>query len=120
MDCGKGEKAKGREDFLTVLSNEMLVCFKCRRRSLLNQHSSPFRNLVGVALKEMSIYGAVKKLREMIVNGVVIYVSSVNKRNRFFGVYERLVVARNNFGDWDFMSTCEITLSDPCYIYCRI
>jgi hypothetical protein len=48
----------------------------------------------------------------LVVDGVVVDVSTVNKRDGFFGIDKRLVITRNNFGDGNFVPPIQVTLRD--------
>ena len=53
----------------------------------------PFRNVVSVFLNKIAINGSVKQTRQLIVNRVVIDISTVYYGNRLFGIDERLIIA---------------------------
>ena len=53
----------------------------------------PFRNVVSVFFNKIAFNGSVKQTRQLIVNRVVIDISTVYYGNRLFGIDERLIIA---------------------------
>ena len=45
----------------------------------LNQRLCPFRNVIGILLEKMTIGGAEKKARQLVVYGIVVNVGTVDE-----------------------------------------
>ena len=58
----------------------------------LNQRLCPFRNVIGILLEKMTIGGAEKKARPLVVYGIVVNVGTVDESDGLVGIDERLVV----------------------------
>ena len=56
----------------------------------------------------------------MVIYGIVVNIGAINEGDGLVGIDERLVIAGNNLGDGNLMTTVQITLGDAGDIDGRI
>ena len=66
---------------------------------------NPIGQFLNVLFEHLTVNHAEKQTRLLIVNGVVINISSVYKAAYSLAIKDGLVVARNNFGDRHIVTT---------------